>query len=265
MKTRFFSLLVAALGCGVACGGTTSVTDFTSLMGGTAVDGITLTATNATLTPTGGLDLTDGSLAFAFNSATNRPSINGSARFSVALTFDLSSLAGTNTTLFSTTWNATPPNDAFKGLYGAKYDNGSITVGYWNNTTAYEGKSVNVEATSGMLTMVWSRPGNYTTLDVYVGDTHVGAITSTLTNETFTAFLNVLSVGGKGTTNSGSHTNSYTAASSADLLGMQVVTGSVMDDAAIKSYIQTVPVPEPATATLSLLALAGLAARRRRK
>ena len=46
-----------------------------------------------------------------------------------------------------------------------------------------------------------------------------------------------------------------------------VVGGLAYKDASIKtvSYLATAPIPEPTTATLSLLALAGLAARRRRK
>lgn len=46
-----------------------------------------------------------------------------------------------------------------------------------------------------------------------------------------------------------------------------VLSGTQGNDASVKylSFVATAPIPEPTTATLSLLALAGLAARRRRK
>mgnify|MGYP003297774286 CR=1 FL=1 len=44
----------------------------------------------------------------------------------------------------------------------------------------------------------------------------------------------------------------------------QIITGTALDADGVKQYASTI-IPEPATATLSLLALAGLAARRRRK
>ena len=50
---------------------------------------------------------------------------------------------------------------------------------------------------------------------------------------------------------------------SGQLAHLQVVTGAAFDAATVKRYAASIP--EPTTATLSLLALAGLAARRRRR
>ena len=48
--------------------------------------------------------------------------------------------------------------------------------------------------------------------------------------------------------------------------GQIIGTANVIPDAFVRAYLLTpIAVPEPATATLSLLALAGLCARRRRK
>lgn len=54
-------------------------------------------------------------------------------------------------------------------------------------------------------------------------------------------------------------------ASAYKLLGVTDMSAIAGDNASFVSYLQTKTIPEPATATLSLLALAGLTARRRRK
>lgn len=101
MKIKSISALLAALGCSVSLGATTTITDFSGLLGGTSQDGISLIGINATATGTGGLSLNNGSLDFTMTGATNRPNISANQSFSVALTFDLSTLnAATDSTLF---------------------------------------------------------------------------------------------------------------------------------------------------------------------
>lgn len=76
MKIKSISALLAALGCSVSLGATTTITDFSGLLGGTSQDGISLIGINATATGTGGLSLNNGSLDFTMTGATNRPNIS---------------------------------------------------------------------------------------------------------------------------------------------------------------------------------------------
>lgn len=104
---------------------------------------------------------------------------------------------------------------------------------------------------------------NNVNLDVYLDSSKIGSITSNGGGINFSKQLEHLFVGGKGTTDSGSITNSFTTSSDLTLEGMQIVTGGVMDENAFKSYYNQL-VPEPATASLSLLGLSVLMLRRRR-
>jgi hypothetical protein len=60
-------------------------------------------------------------------------------------------------------------------------------------------------------------------------------------------------------------TLSWTTAEGIQTETLASYNGNMNGNAALTYVVNTVMIPEPATATLSLLALAGLAARRRRK
>ena len=238
MKIKSISALLAALGCSVSLGATTTITDFSGLLGGTSQDGISLIGINATATGTGGLSLNNGSLDFTMTGATNRPNISANQSFSVALTFDL-------------------------------YKEGGVHFGYWG-TSQTNGKygttdpTISVTGNTGNLSVVWTKTSdNNVNLDVYLDSGKIGSITSNGGGINFSKQLEHLFVGGKGTTDSGSITNSFTTSSDLTLEGMQIVTGGVMDENAFKSYYNQL-VPEPATASLSLLGLSVLMLRRRR-
>lgn len=266
MKIKSISALLAALGCSVSLGATTTITDFSGLLGGTSQDGISLIGINATATGTGGLSLNNGSLDFTMTGATNRPNISANQSFSVALTFDLSTLnAATDSTLFSAQFGT----GAYAGLFGAQYKDGGVHFGYWG-TSQTNGKygttdpTVSVTGNTGNLSVVWTKTSdNNVNLDVYLDSSKIGSITSNGGGINFSKQLEHLFVGGKGTTDSGSITNSFTTSSDLTLEGMQIVTGGVMDENAFKSYYNQL-VPEPATASLSLLGLSVLMLRRRR-
>lgn len=268
MKIKSISALLAVLGCSVSLGATTTITDFSGLLGGTRQDGISLSGTNATATGTGGLSLNNGSLDFTMTGATNRPNVNAGQSFSVALTFDLSTLdSATGSTLFSAQFGTGA--DAFAGLFGAQYKDGGVHFGYWG-TSQTNGKygttdpTISVTGNTGNLSVVWTKTSdNNVNLDVYLDSGKIGSITSNGGGINFSRQLEHLFVGGKGTTNSGNITNSFTTSSDLTLEGMQIVTGGVMDEEAFKNYYNQL-VPEPATASLSLLGLSVLMLRRRR-
>ena len=103
------------------------------------------------------------------------------------------------------------------------------------------------------------------------------AITLTFTDVNFKMYLNGELVA-TGTPNSGQMTTnmaaetitkialgSWAGASGSSTLKEHVASFAIYDGAMTADEVKAMVVPEPATATLSLLALAGLAARRRRK
>ena len=266
MKIKSLSALLAVLGCSVSLGSTTTITDFSDLFGGTAQDGITLNGTNDSLTDNGGLSLNNGSLDFTMTGATNRPNVAGGKAFSVALTFDLSTLSSTTgSTLFSAQFGT----GAYAGLFGAQYKDGGVHFGYWNTTktnTKYgtTDPTISVTGNTGNLSIVWTKTSdNNVNLDVYLDSNKIGSLTSSGGGINFSKQLEHLFVGGKGTTDSGSITNSFTTSSDLTLEGMQIVTDGTMDEAAFQEYYGKL-VPEPATASLSLLGLSVLMLRRRR-
>lgn len=268
MNISSLCTFVTLIGCGISLGATTTITDFTDLYNGTSVDGIALTDTNAHLTSTGGIGLSQGSLAFNMASAANRPSLASGSAFSVALTFDLNSLSGTQSTLFSQTTSG--KTGAFNGLFGAEYRDGGVYFGYWGtgqtNTSfgnASPHISLNADAT-GTLSIVWSKnSANIVSLSVYNDGILCGTLTSNSALSFSGANMNILSVGGKGVTDAGNISNSFTSSSDLSLLGMQIMTGSTMNDEAFQDYFNQLNIPEPATASLSLLGLGFLFIRRR--
>lgn len=263
-------LALALLACGSSYGAitVTTITDFTELYNEESVEGISLNKTNASLN-NGDLTLQNGSLGFNMKSATNKPTI-ASQGFSIAMTFAAGSLSNP-ATLFSTTYyNASTgasQTGPFNGLFGAEYKNGTIHLGYWGATqtnASFTIKSIDVTSATGNISVVWSQStSKVVSLSVYDGATLLGSMTST-PNLTFgSTNIDILSIGGKGTTDPDNLTNSYAAASDLELMGLQTMVGGTMDDSAFLDYYAQV-VPEPATATLGLLGLAGLLVRRRR-
>lgn len=261
-------LPLALLGCGISYGAitTTTITDFTDLYNGTAVEGITLPSkNNATLTSSGGISLSSGYLGISLANAANTPSVAGTG-FSIAMTFASGSL-GNPATLFSTTYVGKDKD--FNGLFGAQYTGGAISLGYWGqsqtNSSFANGSTIDVSGASGDISVVWSQAPETSliSLSVYDGSSLIGTVTSTAGLSFSGSTIDVLSVGGKGTTNPGSLTDAYPTTSDLELKGLQTMVGGTMDETAFQSYYAQL-VPEPATATLGLLGLASLLMRRRR-
>lgn len=257
-------------GSSLAENGVTTITDFSTLFNGGAVDGITLpnaNMSNASLTGTGGIKLDNGSLGFDMSSATYQPSVISGGKFSIAMTFAAGSL-GNSATLFNTTYVNKP--GAFNGLFGAKYENNSISVGYYGNSqqsAQFPSPSISLADTNENITVVWSKslngPDNKLSLSVYYGASLLGTLTSKDAQDFNGSLVNILSIGGKGVTDASNVTNAFPASSDLELIGMQTMVGSVMDEAAFQDYYAQI-VPEPATASLGLLGLASLLMRRRR-
>lgn len=199
--------------------------------------------------------------------ATNRPNISANQSFSVALTFDLSTLNAQQTPRCFPPNLELVPTPAFSWSPVQGRGSSFRLLGYQpNQREIRDNRSHRLRNRKYRQSVCCNgqKPhDNNVNLDVYLDSSKIGSITSNGGGINFSKQLEHLFVGGKGTTDSGSITNSFTTSSDLTLEGMQIVTGGVMDENAFKSYYNQL-VPEPATASLSLLGLSVLMLRRRR-
>ena len=161
----------------------------------------------------------------------------------------------------------------YNGLSNVYISNGELCLHKWNSSSASASVSLSDTIPDGVqtLTFVWSIDGSdAVSLTAYADDSFDSAI-ATLTPTGAFSFsgktFSTLYFGGNPSAilgNGDTLVPDGDDASEWNLLGAGYVVGSVATAADVKSYYAAT-IPEPTTATLSLLALAGLAARRRRK
>ena len=192
---------------------------------------------------------------------------------SVLLTGDIAALLTRTTTTVAITLDLSKLElpEAVAGT------DGSTTVGYANFVTLQGSTAIGMSLSSeGKVSTIWGDNLHYFTVNQVLGTTGTVTLTFSCTNDGTTLYVGAAK---------DSHSNlrgnvgtiSQLTLSAEAVAAMQSIsvysgTGSLRDDqfassaAAINAQLPLSPiVPEPATATLSLLALAGLAARRRRK
>ena len=209
----------------------------------------------------------------------------GGNAFSIAITLDVNSLAKTETGEFDTTKRyavmsirdyTSKPNKttSYNGLACVAIQNGKVQFINWNGATAADTNVAEVSLSElgaqSSLTLVVNRDSsNTTTMGVYAdGNFDNGRTLAGLANRSFDKQeFTELNFGG---TTADSYTGGVNAvmpgndvAAEFTLTGAAYMTGGVATADQLRTYYNLVP--EPTTACLSLLALAGLAARRRRR
>ena len=173
----------------------------------------------------------------------------------------------------------------FNGLANVYIANGSLNVHLWNNSTPTTTLALTnlISDTTQTLTIVLShKANNGVLLGVYADDVFTSAVADVVVQEngfnfSDTSFTNLYYGGNPGsiTGNGESFIPDGAGAGTWTLLGAGYTAGSLVTTEQLSGYYAAnvgtlvnpaaaLTVPEPATATLSLLALCGLAARRRR-
>lgn len=190
----------------------------------------------------------------------------GGNPFSIAVTLDIASLeTNKDYAVFSI------KDKSFNGLAAVAIQQGNINFYNWDTVTPQGGgidlSSLNAQKT---LTLVLSRnASNDMLLDVYAdGDfsaatSRSGSSNFAFSNQTFQA----LNFGGSPTayiSNINTAMPSNADASAFTLLSAGYMTGSVATTEQLSTFYADI-VPEPATAALGAILLAGMASRRRRK
>ena len=276
MKKTLIALMALA---GVACGDTywnfeggsyTSAGDaaYTGSATGT-VTSVTTTVTTGSVLGNSATTALGGSLSFTDGSYLNVSNAS-------ALTAKLgtgSSKTGDFTIMAYVNFSEIVTNDGEKGyfFFGTGDSNGGgIALGVLANQTDYCPGSSKIDfLVKGQAHCVWD-----TTVAANEWN-HLAFSYSSSSNE-ITLFVNGVSVGTTSAGNSygapnnntihigAGSTNSGQDDFKGQVADLRIITGQALDADAVKWHAATL-LPEPTTATLSLLALCGLAARRRRK
>lgn len=184
--------------------------------------------------------------------------------FSIALTVDATSLDTSKSyTLLSIR------DSGYNGLANISVSNGNANFVLWNETSPHASVALSALGAESSLTFVLSRTtSNELSLTAYADNNFTsGTSIGTKTGWDFNN-KNLTQLNFGGTTanyfqNVAGVMPSNAEASAFTLTGAAYMTGGTATAADLQKYSSLVP--EPTTACLSLLALAGLAARRRRK
>ena len=168
------------------------------------------------------------------------------------------SLTTVTATGYKATITAGPYSSNSSGL-SVSAKSGVITLGKGNTDVIDSTKSLSFD-TSDVLTFAFydgkAYLGNKTD-NTYISVTPPSGLVTTMTSGTSRAWANGATTG----------STQIGATKIVNLGGLTITAGEKLDMATLMKtgVAQSVTIPEPTTATLSLLALAGLAARRRRK
>lgn len=182
------------------------------------------------------------------------------------LEFTLDDLTKGNNTLFATNYNGKTGTEEFRGGLGVYswYDQSGVTIG--KDNSHYSGAANIIIPTKESskkfpITLRFAYNAEANTAYLYCVET--GQLTSVKTDTDY--ILQGSIVGGASDV---ANLGTFWTDGGADDFTIKTVTDMSAiegDTPGFISYVKTKTIPEPTTATLSLLALAGLAARRRRK
>ncbi len=190
----------------------------------------------------------------------------GSNPFSIAVTLDIASLETTKDyAVFSI------KDSSYNGLAAVAIQQGNINFYNWNDANPKGGSiALNTLNAQETLTLVISRDsGNTMSLNAYAdGDFNTAVLRTGATNFSFSGLsFRSLNFGGSSAEyfqNIGTAMPSNDNAAAFTLLGAGYMTGGVATADQLSTFYADI-VPEPATAALGAMLLAGMASRRRRK
>ena len=176
--------------------------------------------------------------------------LKASTGFTVS--FDINN-AQNGTLLSMTTGNM---SQAWRSLSITMTD-GTVSAQFHGNTAGAVTYAIaNPDVTWTTLTLVGSATGNTLALDFYVDGNYIGTNSTNNASNFVGEIINKMQFGYFGDSSKSAPTN---------IDNILVYNRALTADEVMALTVEPTTVPEPATATLSLLALAGLAVRRRRK
>ena len=247
-------------------------TDFRNLNEGPVQD-LQVTISNGVVNDKGHLVLQGGYADINFRESVFAPSLAENKAFSVAITYAAGSVKDLST-LFSTSfYNGGGDTPAwYNGLFGVQYNpaTGIADIGYGSPK---QSGSLMPDSLSGILTsadltvMFEQNLEGALTLSFYAGRTLIASVASpSYLTENIT--LGNLYIGGNGNADSSNKTGGFQEGSDMTVLGMGLRTYGTFDEEDKQRYFDELGIqdiiPEPGSAVLTILGLAGLALRRRR-
>ncbi len=184
--------------------------------------------------------------------------------FTIAFTLDVTSLDSSKNYAVMSIKDA-----GYNGLASVAIKQGSLDFILYNDSSATSSVSLSALGAKSSLTLVINRQGGSSINMVAYADGKFdqGTTLTGKSNWHFSRAFTAINFGGTANGNYTGHANTLMPnnanAAQFTLTGAAYMTGGVATAEQLKTYYQLVP--EPTTACLSLLALAGLAARRRRR
>lgn len=247
-------------------------TDFRQLNEG-PVDDLKMTISNGVVNDQGHLILQGGYADIDFKHSAFSPSLAEHRAFSVAITYAAGSVKDLST-LFSTSYYGSGENTPawYNGLLGVQYDpvTGNAEIGYGSpkqSGSLMPGTVSGILASADLTVMLEQNILGELTIGFYAGRTLIVSATSpSYITENIT--LGNLYIGGKGNADAANTTDGFQEGSDMTVIGMGLRTYGTFDEEARQRYFDELGIqdiiPEPGSAVLAILGLAGLALRRRR-
>ncbi len=244
MKKAFITLLALA---GVAAAGEVTFTDLTQ----------DITDSTSGITFTQSTGLFSGSVT-NYEGADAGKGSNGAITFAIDLA--AASALTEDTCILTLNYNGNTAHDSGENT-GIYYNATDDKIGTWFNGGIHNGGTVGDTKVAGYKQTIDGK--DYTILTLRYDD--LGATNATKGVSLFSTTSEIIEYWGLGSSNYDELTSIYI--NKGLVKAVTIMTGEINDTTAKAGItnLAAAMIPEPATATLSLLALAGLAARRRRK